>query len=67
MSKKKSPYMTVKEVADYLRVHEMSIYRMCKRGALPAYKVGNSWRFSKEKIDQWLYSQYDDKTNNNKE
>lgn len=46
--------MTLKEVATYLRLHETSIYRMCKQGTIPAYKVGRSWRFKKEKIDQWL-------------
>lgn len=49
--------MTVKEVAKYLRMHETSIYRMCKKKVIPAYKVGNCWRFKKEKIDQWLQSE----------
>ncbi|MEW5768127.1 MAG: helix-turn-helix domain-containing protein [bacterium] len=61
MSKKLNPIMTVREVAKYLRVHEMSIYRMCKKRAIPSYKVGNSWRFNREKIDEWLFSQYENK------
>ncbi|MEW6095847.1 MAG: helix-turn-helix domain-containing protein [bacterium] len=47
--------MTVKEIAGYLRVHESSIYRLSKAGKIPAYKVGRSWRFKKDKIDEWLH------------
>lgn len=49
--------MTVDEVAKYLRMHEMTIYRMAAEGRLPAYKIGNRWRFKKERIDEWLRSQ----------
>ena len=46
--------MTVKEVADYLRVTEKTIYRLLKRGSIPATKVGHQWRFNKASIDKWL-------------
>lgn len=49
--------MTVKEVARYLRMHQVTIYRMASEGRLPAYKVGNRWRFRKEEIDAWLKKQ----------
>jgi putative molybdopterin biosynthesis protein len=45
--------MTVSEVADYLRVHPTTIYRMLKERKLPAFRVGADWRFSQEAIDQW--------------
>ena len=47
--------MTVKEVAEYLRLHESSIYRLSIQGKIPAYKVGRSWRFKKDMIDEWLH------------
>ena len=47
--------MTVEEVANYLRVTERTIYRMLKRGKLPAIKVGNRWRFDKKSIDEWMH------------
>jgi excisionase family DNA binding protein len=56
--------MTVKEVAKYLRMHEASVYRMCKKGLLPAYKIGKSWRFRKEEIEKWLAER---KSNNNQQ
>ena len=46
--------MTVGEVAGYLRVTEKTIYRLLKRGSIPATKVGNQWRFKKASIDEWL-------------
>lgn len=51
----KPTIMTLKEVADYLRLHESSIYRLSKAGKIPAYKVGRGWRFKKDKIDEWLH------------
>lgn len=43
--------MTLKEVAEYLQMHEMSVYRLAKRGSVPGFKVGGRWRFKKESID----------------
>jgi excisionase family DNA binding protein len=46
--------MTVQELARYLRVHTMTVYRMIHRGDLPASRVGRGWRFRKDQIDRWL-------------
>lgn len=51
---RKHKIMTVQEVANYLRVHSMTVYRMTHRGDLPAFRIGKSWRFQKELIDQRL-------------
>jgi len=45
--------MTAKEVADFLRVTPATIYRLVKRGGLPAFKVGGDWRFHADTIDRW--------------
>lgn len=45
--------MTVKEVAAYLHVHQSTIYRLIKRGAVPAWRVGADWRFNLEDIEAW--------------
>jgi len=47
--------MTVEEVAAYLRVTKKTIYRLLKRGSIPAIKVGHQWRFKKNSIDDWLH------------
>ena len=46
--------MTVREVAGYLRVHEMTIYRMARHGEIPACKVGNRGRFNRHRTEEWL-------------
>jgi excisionase family DNA binding protein len=45
--------MTLDEVADYLRVHPSTVYRMAKNQTLPAFKIGSDWRFNRESIDTW--------------
>ena len=46
--------MTVEEIAKYLRVTERTIYRLLRRGSIPATKVGRQWRFNRAYIDEWL-------------
>jgi excisionase family DNA binding protein len=46
--------MTLAEVADYIRVHRSTVYRLAKDDRMPATKVGNQWRFRRDLIDKWL-------------
>jgi len=46
--------MTVEEIAEYLRLTKRTIYRLLKKGTIPAVKVGNKWRFDRSVIDKWL-------------
>ncbi|MGI2336564.1 MAG: response regulator [Dehalogenimonas sp.] len=48
--------LTVREVADYLRVTQKTVYRLLQKGTIPALKVSHSWRFDKAAIDEWLKS-----------
>lgn len=57
MNERRPTIMTVDELAKYLRMHKQTIYRMAVDGRLPGYKVGNRWRFKKDRIDQWLVEQ----------
>ena len=54
-----SDIMTIKEIAEYLKVAEKTIYRLAASSKLPAFKVGGSWRFRKLEIDQWISAQQD--------
>lgn len=47
--------LTLNEVAKLLRVDKMTVYRMVKRGAIPATRVGHQWRFEQSLIRQWLH------------
>lgn len=55
--------LTVKEVADFLKVNERTVYRMAAAGRIPAFKVGTSWRFKREEIDLWITSQHNQAAN----
>jgi excisionase family DNA binding protein len=44
--------LTIKEVADYLKVAEKTIYRLAGSKKLPGFKVGGIWRFRKSEVDQ---------------
>lgn len=45
--------LTLPEVAEYLRVHPSTIYRLLRRKELPAFRVGSDWRFNLASIDHW--------------
>jgi excisionase family DNA binding protein len=45
--------LTVREVAEYLRVHQATVYRLLKEQKLPAFRVGSDWRFNREVIERW--------------
>ena len=49
--------LTIKQVADYLKVTERTIYRLAAAKQIPAFKVGGSWRFSRADIDSWIKRQ----------
>ncbi len=50
--------LTVKDVAEYLKVNERTVYRMAADSKIPAFKVGASWRFKQEEIESWINEQH---------
>ena len=46
--------MTIKEVAEYLQLEEHTIYKMARKGEIPAFKIAGQWRFKKDMIEEWL-------------
>ncbi|MCG7878574.1 MAG: helix-turn-helix domain-containing protein [Candidatus Thiodiazotropha taylori] len=49
--------LTLKEVADYLKLAEKTAYRLAADGKLPGFKVGGSWRFKREDVSAWIEEQ----------
>jgi excisionase family DNA binding protein len=49
--------LTLKEVAEYLKLAEKTTYRFAAEGRLPGFKVGGSWRFKRKDIDRWIEEQ----------
>ena len=46
--------MTTRELAKYLKMHEVSILKYANKGIIPAKRIGRVWRFEKEAIDHWI-------------
>ena len=49
--------MTVNEVAEYLRMNPMTIYRLAQQGKIPASKILGNWRFQRQEIEAWIKAQ----------
>lgn len=49
--------LTLKEVAQLLKVAEKTVYVMAQSKELPAFKVRGQWRFRRDDIDRWIDSQ----------
>ena len=46
--------LTTKELAEYLHLTEVTIYKYATEGKIPGNKIGSRWRFEKDKIDNLL-------------
>jgi excisionase family DNA binding protein len=54
------PLLTIKEVADLLRVPVTWVYGRTRKRALdrlPGYRLGKYWRFSEDEVLAWVRSQ----------
>jgi excisionase family DNA binding protein len=49
--------MTVDELAEYLKMKAVTIYKHAQSGGIPAFKVGSKWRFKRDTIDRWIEKQ----------
>ncbi len=49
-------WLTVKQVAEYLKLSEAQVYVLVKREQLPAHRLGNLLRFDRDEIDRHLKS-----------
>ncbi len=49
--------LTIKDVAEYLKLYEKTTYRMVANGKIPAFKVGGAWRCRQSDINNWIEEQ----------
>ena len=47
-------FLTVEEVAEYLRLPLSTVYKLVQDKQLPGFKVGKHWRFRKEAFQEWI-------------
>jgi excisionase family DNA binding protein len=46
--------MDIRQAAEYLGISGDTLYRYASEGFVPAFKLGNRWRFRKSLLDNWM-------------
>ena len=46
--------LDINEVAKYIGIHKITLYRLIKAQKIPAFKIGRQWRFKKRLLDKWI-------------
>src|SRR5580692_3655628 len=46
--------MDIRQASEYLGISGDSLYRYASEGFVPAFKLGNRWRFKKSLLDAWM-------------
>ena len=46
--------MDIRQASEYLGISGDSLYRYASEGFIPAFKLGNRWRFKRSLLDAWM-------------
>ena len=46
--------MDIRQASDYLGISDDTLYRYASEGFIPAFKLGNRWRFKRSLLDSWM-------------
>jgi excisionase family DNA binding protein len=46
--------MTLREASQYLGISPDTLYKYLSEDRIPAFKLGNRWRFKKDLLDRWM-------------
>jgi excisionase family DNA binding protein len=49
--------MNIQQASEYLGVSPDTLYKYLSRGSIPAFKLGNRWRFKRSTLDRWMEKQ----------
>ena len=49
--------MDIRQAAEYLGISADTLYRYASEGLIPAFKLGNRWRFKRSLLDAWMVEQ----------
>jgi len=49
--------MDIRQAAEYLGISADTLYRYASDGLIPAFKLGNRWRFKRSLLDAWMVEQ----------
>ena len=50
----KEDILTLKQVAELLKVSPLTVHRLTQKGALPGTKIGSQWRYWRDNIEVLL-------------
>ena len=51
---KQKEVMTLREASQYLGISPDTLYKYLNEDKIPAFKLGNRWRFKKDLLDRWI-------------
>ena len=51
--------MDIRQASDYLGISPDTLYKYASEGFVPAFKLGNRWRFKRSRMDEWMDRQSD--------
>ncbi len=46
--------LDIRQAADYLGISADTLYRYASDGTVPAFRLGNRWRFKRSLLDAWM-------------
>jgi excisionase family DNA binding protein len=49
--------MDIRMASDYLGISPDTLYKYASDGFVPAFKLGNRWRFKRSRLDEWMDQQ----------
>ena len=49
--------MDIRMASDYLGISPDTLYKYASEGFVPAFKLGNRWRFKRSRMDEWMDAQ----------
>jgi excisionase family DNA binding protein len=49
--------MDIRQASEYLGISADTLYRYASDGLIPAFKLGNRWRFKRSLLDGWMVEQ----------
>ena len=51
--------LDIRQASDYLGISPDTLYKYASEGFVPAFKLGNRWRFKRSRLDEWMDRQAD--------
>jgi excisionase family DNA binding protein len=46
--------MDIRQASDYLGISSDTLYKYASEAFIPAFKLGNRWRFRRSRLDEWM-------------